>query len=112
MEASVVLSFSEDVLIGATRSMGDAGSDVADDKKNSYYIIGVVGAVVIALSFLILFASSKKLLCFKSVAIFLFSGSATPCASSPPRPYIFSDYYFFVHPGDRHLLAHAIHNSL
>jgi hypothetical protein len=47
----------------------------------------------------------------KSIFMFFF-GSATPCASPPPRPSIFSDYYFWVHHlvnGDeRHLLAHAM----
>jgi hypothetical protein len=37
-----------------------------------------------------------------------FFGSATPCASPPPRPSIFSDYSFWVHHllnrDDRHLL--------
>jgi hypothetical protein len=41
-----------------------------------------------------------------------FFGSATPCASPPPRPSIFSNYSFRVHhlanQDDRHLLAHAI----
>jgi hypothetical protein len=41
-----------------------------------------------------------------------FLGSATPCASTPPWPSIFSDYSFwFHHPvnqDDRHLLAHAM----
>jgi hypothetical protein len=38
-------------------------------------------------------------------------GSATPCASPPPQPSIFSDYSFWVHHpinwDDRHLLAQA-----
>jgi hypothetical protein len=41
-----------------------------------------------------------------------FSGSATPCASPPPRPSIFSDYSFWVHHpvnrDDRQLLTHAM----
>jgi hypothetical protein len=40
-----------------------------------------------------------------------FLGSATPCASPPPWPSIFSYYSFLVHHlvnwDDRHLLAHA-----
>jgi hypothetical protein len=41
------------------------------------------------------------------------STPATPCASPPPRPSIFSNYFFLVvhHPvnwDDRHLLAHAM----
>jgi hypothetical protein len=43
---------------------------------------------------------------------FLFCGSATPCASPPSRPSIFSNYSFWVHHpanrDDRHLLAHAM----
>jgi hypothetical protein len=39
-------------------------------------------------------------------------GSATPCASPPPWPSIFSDYSFWVHHRvnqyDRQLLAHAL----
>jgi hypothetical protein len=42
----------------------------------------------------------------------VFWGSATPCASPPPWPSIFSDYSLWVHPpatrDDRHLLAHAM----
>jgi hypothetical protein len=42
----------------------------------------------------------------------LFFGSATPCASPPPRPSIFSDYSFRAHhlvnQDDRHLLAQAM----
>jgi hypothetical protein len=38
--------------------------------------------------------------------------SATPYASPPPRPSIFSDYSFWAHhlanPDDRHLFAHAM----
>jgi hypothetical protein len=41
-----------------------------------------------------------------------FGGSATPCASPPPRPSIFSDYSFGVHHpvnrNVRHLLARAM----
>jgi hypothetical protein len=37
-----------------------------------------------------------------------FFGSATPCASPPPWPSNFSNYSFWVHPDDRHLLAHAM----
>jgi hypothetical protein len=41
-----------------------------------------------------------------------FFWSATPCASPPPRPSIFSHYSFWVHHlvnwDDRHLLAHAM----
>jgi hypothetical protein len=37
---------------------------------------------------------------------------ATPCASPPPRPSNFSDYFLWVHhlvnPDDRHLFAHAM----
>ncbi len=69
MEASVLLAFSDDVLIGATRSLNAIDDTDADaegtSKKNSFYIVGIVGAVVIALSFVILYASSKKLLCFR-----------------------------------------------
>ena len=65
----MTLSFSDDdVLIGATRSKNGSSDDVDNDetsKKNSFYIVGIVGAVVIALSFVILFESSKKLLCFR-----------------------------------------------
>ena len=65
----MTLSFSDDdVLIGATRSKNGSSDDVDNDetsKKNSFYIVGIVGAVVIALSFVILFASSKKRLCFR-----------------------------------------------
>jgi hypothetical protein len=39
-------------------------------------------------------------------------GSATPCASPPPRPTIFSDYSFLAHHlanrDDQHFLAHAM----
>jgi hypothetical protein len=42
----------------------------------------------------------------------LFFGSATPCASPPPWPSIFSNYSFWVHhlvnQDDRQLLAHAM----
>jgi hypothetical protein len=69
MEASVVVTFSDEkILMGETRSSDiDISSEDADaeTKKNSYYIIGIVGAVVILLAFFILFASSKKLLCFR-----------------------------------------------
>jgi hypothetical protein len=41
-----------------------------------------------------------------------FGGSATPCASPPRWPSIFSDHSFWihhpVHQDDRHLLAHAV----
>jgi hypothetical protein len=45
-------------------------------------------------------------------ALFPAFWSATPCASPPPRPSIFSHYSFLVHrptyQNDRHLLAHAM----
>ena len=65
MEASVLLSFSDDVVTGATRAKTDDDVDADTLKKNSFYIVGIVGAVVIAMSFVILFASSRKLLCFR-----------------------------------------------
>jgi hypothetical protein len=44
--------------------------------------------------------------------LFLGGGTATPCASSPPRLSIFSDFSFLVHhpvnQDDRHLIARAI----
>jgi hypothetical protein len=43
---------------------------------------------------------------------FFGGGAATPCASPPPWPSIFSDYSFLVHHpanrNDRHILAHAM----
>jgi hypothetical protein len=46
----------------------------------------------------------------------LFFCSATPCASSPPRPSIFSEFSFLAHQpvnwDDRHLLAHAMASHL
>jgi hypothetical protein len=45
-----------------------------------------------------------------------FFWSATPCASPPPRPFIFFWLFYLVHPlvnrDDRHLLAHAMYNGL
>jgi len=68
MEASVLLSITDtesDINIGETKPEMDSDETETETKKNSYYIIGIVGAVVIVLSFVILFASSKKLLCFR-----------------------------------------------
>jgi hypothetical protein len=48
----------------------------------------------------------------KHFLLLAFFGSATPCASPPPWPPIFSDYSFWVHhlvnQDDRQLLAHAM----
>jgi hypothetical protein len=45
-----------------------------------------------------------------------FRGSATPCATPPPRPSIFSDYSFWVHHlvnrDDLHHLTHAMASDL
>jgi hypothetical protein len=68
MEASVLLSITgteSDINIGETKPEIESDEPETETKKNSYYIIGIVGAVVIVLSFVILFASSKKLLCFR-----------------------------------------------
>jgi hypothetical protein len=68
MEASVLLSITDtesDINIGETKPEMESDEPETETKKNSYYIIGIVGAVVIVLSFVILFASSKKLLCFR-----------------------------------------------
>jgi hypothetical protein len=68
MEASVLLSIADtesDINIGETKPEMESDEPETETKKNSYYIIGIVGAVVIVLSFVILFASSKKLLCFR-----------------------------------------------
>jgi hypothetical protein len=48
----------------------------------------------------------------KIVDHFFVLGSATPCASPPPRPAIFSNCSFWIHHlvnrNDHHLLAHAM----
>jgi hypothetical protein len=58
------------------------------------------------------YGTSGPWVSYSKMSVNFFFWSATPCASPPPWPSIFSDYSFWVHhlvnQDDRQLLAHAM----